>query len=82
MQGAAISQLSSVQCAVSFKVIPLTFLPSSALFLTEIFFYRPLSISKFTGFLVCLSELAVHCFEFISERRDTLFQLFHGGNMS
>ena len=61
VQGAAISQLSSVQCAVSFKVIPLlSFLLVSALFLTEIFLDRPLCVSKLTRFLVCLIEFGIH----------------------
>ena len=39
VQGAAISQLSPVQCAVLFKVIPLAFLLLiTVLFLTEILF--------------------------------------------
>jgi positive regulator of sigma E activity len=40
VQGAAISQKSSVQCAVLFKVVPLAFLLLiTALLLTQEFFY-------------------------------------------
>ena len=83
VQSAAISRKSSVHCAVSFKVIPLlSFLLISVLLLMQIFLDRPLCVCKLTGFLVRLIKFGVHYRQFLAERRDTLFQLFHGWNMS
>ena len=46
VQGAAILQKSSVQCAKLFKIIPLAFLLSTALLLPQIFLNRPLGIRQ------------------------------------
>lgn len=82
VQGAAISHFSSVQCAVLFQIITLAFWLSTALLLPQIFLDSPLCIGKLTGFLVCLIKLCVHCRQLLTERRDTLFQLLHGRDMS
>ncbi len=44
MQGAAIPQKSSVQCAILFQIIPFSLLLSTALFLPQILLDRSLSI--------------------------------------
>ena len=60
MQGAAILQKSSVQCAILFQIIPFTLLLSTALLLSQILLDRPLCIGKLTSFLVRLIILCIH----------------------
>ena len=81
MQGAAILQKSSVQCAILFQIIPFTLLLSTALLLSQILLDRPLCIGKLTSFLVRLIILCIHCRHLLTECRDTLLQLLHGRNM-
>ena len=78
VQGAAILQLSPVQCAVLFKVISLTLLLlSSALFMAEIFLYGSRCFVQLTGLLIRLIVFRIFLRQLFLQRCDLLFKIFH-----
>lgn len=67
-----------MQCAVLFKVIPLTLLLlSSILFMAEVFLYGSCCFGQFTGLFIRLIVFRILLRQFFLQRSDLLFKIFH-----